>query len=204
MEINLDIKNKIFAAANELVLEGVVSPTNQQVRTKMGGGSLSHISPVMRDWRDLKQNENVSVIDMPGELRLAIENSLSHVWAVANKMANAEMDLIKETVSKELNEVIVERDEAFVEISNLEQKLNTSNTDLSIATQMLQKKTEECESLKESNFNINTEAMSIKAQISIHKAESERMKNLLEESQEAVKELQKELILIAKSRGNVE
>lgn len=35
-------------AAAALIAAGTLNPTNEQVRQHLGGGSLSHISPVMR------------------------------------------------------------------------------------------------------------------------------------------------------------
>ena len=52
MKIKPEIKERIVEAANALVAEGNENPTNEQVRERMGSGSLSHISPVMREWRE--------------------------------------------------------------------------------------------------------------------------------------------------------
>jgi len=42
---------RIEDAATALIAVGTPNPTNDQVRAHLGGGSLSHISPVMRAFR---------------------------------------------------------------------------------------------------------------------------------------------------------
>lgn len=198
MEISSEIKNKIVNAANQLVLEGVVSPTNQEVRNRMGGGSLSHISPVMRDWREKRQKEIATVIEIPTELKLMIESSVSQVWQVAVKIAGAEIDSVKEHCLKDIEGVTIERDEAFMEISALELKLNSSNADLVIANQMLQAKTKECEDLKQSNSSINANYLHSQVEIRGYHKENLYLKDQLEEAKANIKELQQELIALAK------
>ncbi|HCS2231414.1 TPA: DNA-binding protein, partial [Shigella sonnei] len=43
-----DTVRRIEDAAAALIAAGTPNPTNEQVRQHLGGGSLSHISPVMR------------------------------------------------------------------------------------------------------------------------------------------------------------
>lgn len=57
MKIKPEIRERIVVAASALAAEGIDSPTNEQVRERMGGGSLSHISPVMREWRESRKAE---------------------------------------------------------------------------------------------------------------------------------------------------
>ena len=46
-----DTVRRIEDAAAALIAAGTPNPTNEQVRQHLGGGSLSHISPVMRAFR---------------------------------------------------------------------------------------------------------------------------------------------------------
>ncbi|WP_349496299.1 DNA-binding protein, partial [Escherichia coli] len=43
-----DTVRRIEDAAAALIAAGTPNPTNEQVRQHLGGGSLSHISPVVR------------------------------------------------------------------------------------------------------------------------------------------------------------
>lgn len=69
MKIKPEIRDKILSAANSLQAEGVETPTNEQVREYLGGGSLSHISPVMREWRDSKKSEVAAALEIPADLK---------------------------------------------------------------------------------------------------------------------------------------
>ena len=46
--LSADTVRRIEDAAAALIAAGNPNPTNEQVRAHLGGGSLSHISPVMR------------------------------------------------------------------------------------------------------------------------------------------------------------
>ncbi|MDK8080662.1 DNA-binding protein [Citrobacter freundii] len=43
--------------AAALITTGTPNPTNEQVRQHLGGGSLSHISPVMRTFRASRREQ---------------------------------------------------------------------------------------------------------------------------------------------------
>ena len=73
-KIKPEIRNRILSAASALTAEGIESPTNDQVRERMGGGSLSHISPVMRQWRQSRKADVVAALDMPADLKRAVDS----------------------------------------------------------------------------------------------------------------------------------
>ncbi len=60
--IKPEMKEEIVRAAESLRSEGVVKPTNEQVRERRGGGSLFHISPVMREGRASQDQSEIAVI----------------------------------------------------------------------------------------------------------------------------------------------
>ena len=72
MNIKSEIREKIIVTAMSLVAEGNENPTNDQVRERMGGGSLSHISPVMREWRSSRKTELATVLEIPADLKKVI------------------------------------------------------------------------------------------------------------------------------------
>ncbi|KPH47609.1 hypothetical protein ACZ84_10650 [Escherichia coli] len=61
-----DTVRRIEDAAAALIAAGTPNPTNEQVRQHLGGGSLSHISPVMRAFR-ARQREQVARLTATGE-----------------------------------------------------------------------------------------------------------------------------------------
>ena len=133
MNVNKETIDKIIAAAHELIAEGIENPTNAQVRTKLGGGSLSHISPVMRKWREEQSNQATQLQSIPEPLEKSIKMAISQVWGTAQSIANEKIEFIKsEAESKEL-EISKERDEALKELEKLESELQGSKNDFKYA-----------------------------------------------------------------------
>lgn len=69
---------------------GTPNPTNEQVRQHLGGGSMSHISPVMRAFR-ARQREQVAeqTTPLPPELAQLLTCQLGLLWQVAVRQAEA-------------------------------------------------------------------------------------------------------------------
>ena len=119
--ISESIKQRIINAANELVAAGVESPTNNEVREKLGGGSLSHISPIMREWRNERKEQITTSIEIPDELKKIIETSLAQVWTTSNNIAFSSIEAIKNESESLIAEANNERDEALEEVQRLEE-----------------------------------------------------------------------------------
>ena len=123
--VKTDVKQRIIEAAMALVAEGIEDPTNDQVREKLGGGSLSHISPVMREWRSSRKEAVVAALEIPADLKKVIEISLSQVWNTANKIAFSTVDTIQKESDALINEANTERDEALQEVQRLERYIQS-------------------------------------------------------------------------------
>ncbi|WP_347278091.1 DNA-binding protein [Escherichia coli] len=81
-----DTVRRIEDAAAALIAAGTPNPTNEQVRQHLGGGSLSHISPVMRAFR-ARQREQAT--PLPPELAQLLTGQLGLLWQAAVKQAEA-------------------------------------------------------------------------------------------------------------------
>jgi chromosome segregation ATPase len=122
--INPEIRERIIHAANLLVAEGIENPTNEQVRDAMvDKASFSHISPVMRAWRESKKAKVVAALDMPSEMKKAVESSLAQLWSTASKLATAAVESYRLEADEAIEEVATERDEALTEITQLEKRI---------------------------------------------------------------------------------
>lgn len=183
--ISESIKQRIINAANELVAAGVESPTNMDVREKLGGGSLSHISPVMREWRSERKEQTSASIEIPIELKSVIENALAQVWSVSNNIAFSSIEAIKSESNILIDEANNERDEALIEVQRLED-INAR----------LEKE------LEDKKFDIEAKAN----QLNEMKAENLSLQRLLDERRERLikleadyEKLQQELIVIVKN-----
>lgn len=186
-----EIKQRIIEVANILVSEGIEEPTNDQVREKLGGGSLSHISPAMREWRNNRKNAVVVAIDMPTELKSSIEISLTQIWSVATSIASTDLENYKNESAMMIDSISMERDEAFNEIQRLESRIGSL----------------EAESIKkEELFSIvkkDNEELLGQFKTAINEKQSLNMiledrKNQITELNKSIKDLQSELIALAK------
>ncbi len=124
MLIKPEIRDRILDAAEKLTAEGIDRPTNEQVRERLGGGSLSHISPVMREWRENLKVSAFAVREMPNEIRTVLERVGGELWRSATQLADEEVERIRaESVQREVT-ANDERDEALREIERLEASIS--------------------------------------------------------------------------------
>lgn len=125
MNINPQVKARIVDAANALVAQGITHPTNAQVLESMGRGSLSHVSPVMRQWRTERQQSAQAALEMPTALKEILEHAAGQLWKTASTLATEELEQLKQHTQTEIAQTQSERDEALAEIAKLEKKLAT-------------------------------------------------------------------------------
>lgn len=198
MTVKPEIKSKIIDTANTLVAEGVDSPTNDQVRERMGGGSLSHISPVMREWRVGRKSEVAVALEIPSDLKKAIETSLSQVWSAANKLASATIEKVQQEAQVAIDAASSERDEALGEVSRLEERI--------LELQKVVEDKEKSVHLIKSDLDqerakvgqLTTEAAALTAKIEDRDVQVKELKGELAEARDHNRSLQSELIALAK------
>lgn len=133
MTINKETETKIITAAYELVAEGNENPTNAQVRERLGGGSLSHISPVMRKWREEQSKQSTQLKSIPEALENSIRIAISQVWGTAQSIANEATELVKTEAEAQALEISNERDEALQELEKVELELQSAKKELELA-----------------------------------------------------------------------
>lgn len=199
MKIKQEIKDKIISAANALLAEGVEAPTNEQVREYMGGGSLSHISPVMREWRDARKSEVTAALEIPADLKKVIETSLGQVWAAASKLASATIDTIREEADAAIDAATGERDEALSEITRLEEYIAGLRKQLAGKEQNLNQVEKELESKNAQTMQLINENASLTTRMSEKNEQVQSLKNELKESRSDYKKLQDQLVEIARN-----
>lgn len=136
-----DTVRRIEDAAAALITAGTPNPTNEQVRQHLGGGSLSHISPVMRAFRARRREQAAEqATPLPPELAQLLTGQLGLLWQAAVKQAEAGALAV-------LREVVAERDRLLQEVRELrEQVARLTATGEHLAAQLRDTKAE----LKES------------------------------------------------------
>ena len=198
MKVKPEIKEKIIAAANALAAEGIESPTNDQVRERMGSGSLSHISPVMREWRESRKAEVVAALEMPADLKKAIESSVGQVWIAASKLASATIETVRQEADSAIEAATSERDEALAEITRLESQIAELEKALADKEQEVSQVKTEQEQERSQNTKLTTENAALVARVDDRVEQIKGLKTELKEARDDNKALQGELIEIAR------
>lgn len=198
MNIKPETRDKFIAAANALVAEGIENPTNEQVRLKAGGGSLAHISPVMREWKESRKAEVVAALEMPGDLKKAVETSLAQIWTTASKLAQASVQAYRQEADEAIDAVTQERDEALSEIQRLEARLAELEKTLADKDQIISKGVADLEAERAKHAKVTAENAALAARIEDRDDQIKGLKVELSESRQDTKNLQAELVAIAK------
>lgn len=195
MNISSDIRARIEAAADELVREGVNNPTNEQVRQKLGGGSLSHISPVMREWRQkAREQATAAVPPVPGSLQQLTADLASRLWQQARELAEADAAAVREQADADIAQADELRDEALEEVRRLEAEL-TFLRDVAAERDRLR---EQLDELKTVLSVTRADYAALKATADASAQQKEEMRSELKEAREENKALQAELLQLAR------
>ncbi|BCU90669.1 Plasmid replication region DNA-binding N-term [Yersinia pseudotuberculosis] len=202
MKIKPEIRDKILSAANSLQAEGVETPTNEQVREYLGGGSLSHISPVMREWRDSKKSEVAAALEIPADLKKVIETSLGQVWTSASKLASTTIDNIRKEADSAIETATAERDEALSEIIRLEGTIAELKKALEKKNQCIIDIEKEQESKTNKIMHLSTENASLIARIEEKNEQIHDLKDEIKSYRSDYQKLQDQLVEIANKPSN--
>lgn len=123
----------IIRAAEELVSEGI-SPTNENVRNRLGYGSYKTISEVLREWKSKGIQRAAITIEMPGEAKAAFERAGTDVWKIITSLATEKLTKLQADADEAIKNANSERDEALMEIGRLELIHNQKDAEIDILT----------------------------------------------------------------------
>ncbi len=185
-----------------LVGEGEDSPTNDAIRERMGGGSLSHISPVMRQWRESRKEQVSAALELPADLKKIIETSLGQVWTTANKLASVAIDSVRQEADKNIGEATHERDEALTEITRLEAQVASLEKQLTDKDKDIQAGHGLVEKARNQGAQLTTENAALTVRLEERDGQIGELKTALKEAANDNKNLQAELVEIAKKTVN--
>ncbi|HFM3064151.1 TPA: DNA-binding protein [Escherichia coli] len=195
-----DTVRRIEDAAAALIAAGTPNPTNEQVRQHLGGGSLSHISPVMRAFR-ARQREQATeqATPLPPELAKLLTGQLGLLWQAAVKQAEAGALAAREQADDDIARADKERDEALANVAALESELAVLREVVAERDRLLQEVRElraEALPLREQVARLTATGEHLAAQLQDTKAE-------LKEAREDGRQLQTELLALARQDGKV-
>lgn len=181
-----DTVRRIEDAAAALIAAGNLNPTNEQVRQHLGGGSLSHISPVMRAFRARRREQAAEQnTPLPPELAQLLTGQLGLLWQAAVKQAETGALAAREQADDDIARADQERDEALAKVAALESELA-----------VLRELRAEALPLREQVARLTATGEHLAAQLQDTKAE-------LKESREDGRQLQDELLALARHDGKV-
>ena len=188
-----DTVRRIEDAAAALIAAGNLNPTNEQVRQHLGGGSLSHISPVMRAFRARRREQAAEqATPLPAELSQLLTGQLGLLWQAAVKQAEAGVLAAREQVDDDIARADQERDEALANVAALESELAVLREVVAERDRLLP----EVRELREQVARLTATGEHLAAQLQDTKAE-------LKEAREDGRQLQTELLALARQDGKV-
>lgn len=178
--------NRIVEAVQRLSKNGNDDPTNKEVREEMGGGSMAHISPFMRKWRNDRKEKVSIALDIPANLKKEIEIAIAQVWTASNEIAQSEIESIKLETERAVNEAETDTAEALTEVAMLESAIAKHEAVATQTNELIASKDSEINTLKKEieslNSNINSKDFQIqelKSQITKIEANHDKLQNEL-------------------------
>lgn len=96
-------KDDVFHAASALSEQGI-SPTNRNVRQKLGGGSFKTLTSWLKEWKGLQELAD----DIPAELSGVMDTAVRQLWAQAKNGAQLAHQGEASSLKKQLAELTEE------------------------------------------------------------------------------------------------
>lgn len=166
------MSEKILKAI-EAVAESGQKPTNSNVRAKLGGGSLSTIAPVLRNWK--ASREAAEGEHLPESVAVVAEEAIKRVWSAAKAEAKAEFEAASagfqvqidealaesaefEAESKQIADDLQARDAELAEVNTTVVETQKKNAELEV---LLAERSSELERLREQVAGLQSELVSI-------------------------------------------
>ncbi|MFW7377855.1 MAG: DNA-binding protein [Oligoflexus sp.] len=129
-------KTNIFAICDELNAKGI-KPTLSRVRESLGGGSFTTIQPILKEWKEKRQEPEANATsEMPDDIKALVVSLGSQIWAKAEVKANEDYKELRDVMQAKLDEMSQEKQEASEEVARLEDE----NSKLAMRVKDIEKK----------------------------------------------------------------
>ena len=157
-------------AIEALVLHGVETPTNTQVREKLGGGSFSEITPILKSWREERDKARRAAIAMPKAVKERLDITLAQVWLEVCETASEQLVATQDLHHKEQLEWGATYKELELDNIQLVKKVNRMNLlieelkdERKALNRKIEIKSDEITELKLKNVAIQARALNLTA-----------------------------------------
>lgn len=120
---------QVFNAADQISTDGQ-QPTVAAIRTKLGTGSYTTITAMLRAWKQASTPAD-ETLDVPQEVTEALQRAGQIVWKAAQDHFRHELATLKTDTAKAIAHANATAEEAFAEIARLEaaQEVMTDRAD---------------------------------------------------------------------------
>lgn len=161
---------QVFNAADQISADGQ-QPTVVGIRTKLGTGSYTTITALLRAWKAKATAQDDEPTDVPEEVTEALQRAGQIVWKAAQDHFQQELKTLRAEAVKAAAVAQEQIDEAFAEIERLEQTNEATVNDNCKVTQALTAAQEEMakyvRKLSAAEATIYTQEARIKEQSSL-------------------------------------
>lgn len=142
------MREEVFAVADAIAAEGG-TPTQAGVRERIGRGSMSTIAPLLKEWRETRNERAAVAADViPMGVFSAMDAAAMAVWAAALKEAErvaGQADEARQDAEARLRKALGDLDEARLRLADAEARI----ADQAIIEKALIKAETERDSLRE-------------------------------------------------------
>ncbi|WP_323612619.1 DNA-binding protein [Pectobacterium versatile] len=191
-----EMVRRIEDAAAALIAAGTPNPTNEQVRQHLGGGSLSHISPVMRAFRArLREQASEPTRPLPPELLQLLQGQLGLLWQAACKQAETDISAQRDQADADIAQADAQRDEALIRVTQLESELAVLREVVTERDRLL----DEVRALRAEALPLREQVARLTATGEHQAAQLKETKAELKAAREETRTLQSELLGLARS-----
>lgn len=119
---------QVFNAADAISKAGQ-QPTVAGVRAKIGTGSYTTITAMLREWKEQANEPDDEALDVPEEITQALGRAAEIVWKAAQDHFARELATVKKEAERTTGAALAQATEALQEIARLEQTIESTVED---------------------------------------------------------------------------
>lgn len=114
------MQKRIIEICDKLAEQGI-KPTLERVRNELGSGSFSTINPILKAWKESRENaDTLPMSELPNEITAIGLKAAGMIWKAANEQCNETVKAIRHEAEQLTEQATIERDEALNEVKRLE------------------------------------------------------------------------------------
>lgn len=171
---------QVFNAADAISVAGQ-APTVANVRAKLGTGSYTTITALLREWKEqtVTGGEN-EALDVPEEVHGALGRAAEIVWKAATEHFAHELATIRKEAERAQAESAATLNDALAEIRRLEDESEASANQISTLRSKYDAATEHAEKLKYDNTEQRVEIKGLKLELKMVQERLEQQTTMIE------------------------